>query len=306
MSIIKEQIAKFPQLDGVFVLNKPSGHASAKCLSIFKRLGQKKVGHGGTLDPLASGVLLVLLGQATKLSSHLLSGGRKIYSGTFKLGEETDTWDSQGKIIDQKSWQGVSADQVEKGMESLKGSQVQEVPPFSAAKYNGVPLYKLARKSQPVPVKTKIVEIFDAAILDIRMPYVDFRISCSSGSYIRSLAHSLGKRLECGAHLCNLVREYSHPYSLENATSLSDLEQTPDLLVQRLMTIQSALPEWDNIYLGREDAQAVRNGHAIPANSFGEGKTRGLLLEGETPLALAEKVCKGDKKFWIVKRGLWK
>ena len=135
-----------PQLHGVLVLDKPSGPTSARCLSLLKRLGQKKIGHAGTLDPLASGVLLVLLGQGTKIASHLLADGGKIYSGVLRLGQESDTWDSQGRILRELPWQQVSEAAVRAEVGAWRELTEQEVPAYSAAKHEGQPLYKLARK----------------------------------------------------------------------------------------------------------------------------------------------------------------
>lgn len=295
----------FPQLNGIFVLNKPSGPSSAQCLRIFKKLGQRKAGHAGTLDPLASGVLLVLLGQAVKLSSHLLEGGMKTYRGVIKLGEETDTWDSQGEIIAVKPWGQVSAEAVKNELARLRGRIEQIVPPYSAAKHEGQPLYKLARKNLPVPLKTKQIEIYEAEAISVMPPLVEFRISCSSGSYIRSLAHSLGKRLGCGGHLLELVREFSHPYSLDASSSLAELTARPELLAERLMPIQSALPDWPRIPLSSGQAARVRQGAPVEASeSFDEG-TRGILCEDGEPIALARLNRSAGRPCWTVLRGLW-
>lgn len=303
MTQTSKKLPVFPQFDGIFVLNKPSGPSSAQCLKLFKKLGQKKIGHAGTLDPLASGVLLVLLGQATKLSSYLLEGGKKIYSGVFKLGVETDTWDSQGKVINQTSLENINIKNIYEEISMMKGEWEQEVPPFSAAKYNGQPLYSLARKNLPTPLKTKKIKIFDADVLKIGMPFVNFRITCSSGSYIRSLAHSLGKRLGCGAILQELVREYSHPYDLEHATSLDKLKANPGLLRENLKSIDSALPSWDKILLNAEQVKDARNGISPRAENPIDDKA--LLYEGETPLALAKLTYNENGSFWKILRGLW-
>ena len=141
-----------PQMDGVLVLNKPSGPSSSQCLSKIKRAaGQKKIGHAGTLDPLAQGVLLVLLGQATKLSNYLM--GQKTYRGVLRFGEITDTWDSQGRVLESRPWQDVAAETVKTAILDWKELTEQEVPPYSAAKHEGQPLYKLSRRGLETPVK---------------------------------------------------------------------------------------------------------------------------------------------------------
>ena len=190
--------APLPQLDGVLVLNKPSGPTSARCLSALKRLGQRKIGHAGTLDPMASGVLLVLLGQGTKIASHLLADGGKVYSGQLRLGLTTDTWDIQGEVLTESPWQQVTEADVRAEVAHWLTLHEQEVPAYSAAKHEGQSLYKLARKGKEVPKKVKSMEISQADVLEVELPFVRFRVACSSGTYIRSLAHSLGMRLGCG------------------------------------------------------------------------------------------------------------
>lgn len=304
--LMVEHTSSFPaysQLDGIFVLNKPSGPSSAQCLKIFKRFGQKKLGHAGTLDPLADGVLLVLLGQATKLSSWLLAEGKKTYAATVRLGIETDTWDTEGTVLARKPVDGITAEAIGNIVASLCGEQVQEVPAYSAAKFQGQPLYKLTRKGIKAPVKHKIVKIYKADLLSAELPHATFRVECSSGSYIRSLAHSLGQRLGCGAALCNLTREYSHPFSLAEASALEDLERQPAILPGRLLPLSAALPDWPKIQLTAEQAEAVRNGQGIRASH--ESASHAFLCRGDTPLALARLDDASREARWQVIRGLW-
>lgn len=302
---------RLPQLHGVLVLNKPSGPTSARCLTALKRLGQKKIGHAGTLDPLASGVLLVLLGQATKLSSHLMAGGGKIYSGVLRLGRTTDTWDSQGQVLAEAPWEHVSGDDVRREISLWRETREQPVPPYSAAKHEGQPLYKLARKGAAAPAKVKHMEISQADTLDVSLPFVRFRVACSSGTYIRSLAHSLGMRLGCGAVLTELTREYSHPFGLDAARDLRDLTADPALLASSLRPIAEALPHWPRVELTPEQAARVRNGIAVPcaATPSGNGTAAEdglalLLVQGEA-LALARREDAPGGPCWAVLRGLW-
>lgn len=301
-----------PQLHGVLVLNKPSGPTSARCLTALKRLGQKKIGHAGTLDPLASGVLLVLLGQATKLSSHLLTGGGKVYSGVLRLGQTTDTWDCQGKLLAEAAWEHVGAEDVRREIALWRETREQLVPPYSAAKHEGQPLYRLARKGAAAPAKVKRMEISQADTLDVSLPFVRFRVACSSGTYIRSLAHSLGMRLGCGAVLTELTREYSYPFGLDAARDLQDLTADPALLAASLRPIAEALPHWPGVELTPEQVQRVRNGMAVPCASLPSGseeKTRdkglALLLDRGEALALAQRKDAPGGSCWAVLRGLW-
>ena len=294
-----------PQQDGILVLKKPKGPTSAACIAKIKRqLGQKKIGHAGTLDPMASGVLLVLLGQGTKLSGHLMGSGEKIYAGTARLGQTTDTWDAEGKIIAEADASSITPAMVEEAVSLFVGDTEQEVPPYSAAKHEGKPLYALARKGLDVPVKKKTVHVSYAAIEWVDLPYFRFRVACGSGTYIRSLAHSLGIRLQCGATLTELTREYSHPFGLENAHDLDEVLATPEVFATRVVTIADALPSWQRIRLSSEEAAQIRNGVALPFR--GEEAANALLEEENgTALALAKRAEHAGKVFWAVDRGLW-
>ncbi len=301
-----------PQLDGVLVLNKPSGPTSARCVAALKRLGQKKIGHAGTLDPLASGVLLILLGQATKLSSFLMEGGGKVYRGTLRLGQTTDTWDSQGEVLAEAPWQAVRPDDVTREIEAWAGLREQPVPPYSAAKHEGQPLYRLARRGKTPPAKVKAVQISQAATLEVSLPFVRFRVACGSGTYVRSLAHSLGMRLGCGAVLTELIREYSHPFGLDEASGLDALLADPALLAARVRPLADALPAWPRIRLTPEQERRVRNGMPVPACAAGaEGPdarkaAHALLCAPDgAALALARRDATPLGEAWAVERGLW-
>ncbi len=256
------------QQHGILVLDKPQGLSSAQCVGRVKRLGQKKIGHAGTLDPMATGVLLVLLGQATKLSPYLLEAGMKTYSGEIALGAETDTWDADGQIVAQMPVPPLTENLLAAEIALWLGESDQPVPPYSAAKHQGQPLYKLARQGKPTPQKVKHIFVSHAEMLGLRMaetPVVRFRVTCSSGSYIRSLAHSLGKRESlgsCGAHLRQLTREYSHPFSLAQAISLDALLAEPELLPVYVQPMEAAL-DWPLLPLTPAECDLVRNGRTI-------------------------------------------
>lgn len=299
-----------PQLDGVVVLDKPTGPTSARCVAALKRLGQKKIGHAGTLDPLASGVLLILLGQATKLSSFLMEGGGKVYRGCLRLGQTTDTWDSQGEVLAEAPWQGVAPEDVARDIAAWTALTEQPVPPYSAAKHEGQPLYRLARRGKTPPAKTKAVKISQAVLLEVSLPFVRFRVACGSGTYVRSLAHSLGMRLGCGAVLTELTREYSHPFGLGEATGLDALVDDPALLAARVRPLADALPAWPRLLLGKEQERRVRNGMALPVSAVGGDGARdadhALLCTADgTALALARREATPLGDAWAVARGLW-
>ena len=300
-----------PQLNGVIVLNKPSGPSSARCLTMLKHMGQKKIGHAGTLDPMASGVLLVLLGQATKLSGHLMADGGKVYSGVIRLGMTTTTWDTEGEVTSKSAWEHVCTEDVCHAIAAWCELSEQPVPPYSAAKQQGQPLYRLARKGMIVTPRFKSLKISRADTLDVRLPYVRFRVACSSGTYVRSLAHSLGMRLGCGAVLTELTREYSHPFGLDEACTLSEIVAEPSILVSRVRSIDEALPRWNKVAVSHDEARRLRHGMSISCHAMGDSKPSAvdedcaLLLDEGKPLALARRENTPAGPCWTIIRGLW-
>jgi len=299
------------QRDGLLILNKPSGPTSAACLNDIKhRLKQYKIGHGGTLDPMATGVLLVLLGHGTKLAPYL-SGGTKTYSGTFRLGITTDTLDIQGKVVKEAPVEA-TADDVEREVYHWKELTEQEVPAYSAAKHEGKPLYALAREGKETPVKMKPIVISHVETLDVRMPEASFRVSCSAGTYIRSLVHSLGMRMGCGATLTSLVRESSEPFALARAFDLEDVLENPETFPEKVIPLKDTLPHWPRYRLTGPLTGLVMNGSWLPVNSrpgellAGELGDRAMLLDPEDePLALVEAKLQDGKPKWAILRGLW-
>ncbi len=293
------------QKHGILLLNKPKGMSSAFAIGRLKRLGQKKIGHAGTLDPMATGLLIVLLGEATKISGYLLENGEKTYSGTLELGKTTDTWDAEGTILTKKDYSFITQEMLENAVKNWLGTSIQEVPPYSAAKHNGQALYKLARAGKEVPVKTKEIHISHAEIQWVDLPCMRFRVTCSSGSYIRSLAHSLGMRLGCGAMLTELTREYSHPFSLQEAVTLEELQENPEILTEKLISLEKGLPNWRVIELLDSDVKAVKNGNPIQTtdSNFTENEKVFLRWQGNI-LAIAEAKILGNKNSWQILRGL--
>jgi len=302
--------AALKQLDGVLVLHKPGGPTSADCLNqIKRRLGQKKIGHAGTLDPMATGVLVVLLGQGTKLAGYL-SDDRKTYRGSMILGQATDTYDVQGKVLSTGAWEHIDPEVIRAEILGWCGTMSQEVPPVSAAKHQGTPLYALHRAGKEVPVKVKDVTIFDSQLLSMELPGMSFRVTCSAGTYIRSLAHSLGMRLGCGAVLSELEREASHPFTLAQAHDLEKVLESGSQLHELVLPMTLALPHWPKLALSREQASLVQNGAWLPTGLFpdypAQTGDRALMLSPDrAPLALVEASMRGDVLSWVILRGLW-
>lgn len=299
------------QRDGLLVLKKPSGPTSADCLNDIKhQLKQFKIGHGGTLDPMAEGVLLVLLGNATKMASYL-SGGTKTYTGTFKLGITTDTLDIQGEVVEEKPVDATEEDVISE-INHWKELTEQEVPAYSAAKHKGKPLYALAREGKETPVKIKPIVISHVEVLDVRLPEASFRVSCSAGTYIRSLVHSLGLRMGCGAVLTSLNRESSEPFGLDQAHDLSDVLENPESFPEKVIPIKDTLPHWPRFQLTEPLSGLVKNGAWLPVNDEpGEllagklGDQAMLLDQNDEPLALVEAKLQDNTPKWSILRGLW-
>ena len=207
----------FDPLDGAVLIDKPAGPTSHDIVhEIRARFAIKKVGHCGTLDPNATGLMIVLLGRGTKLSEKLMSDD-KVYSGWIKFGEATNSYDADGEVIESKPVPQLSVDLLNEAAESFIGDQMQTPPMVSAVKVEGVPLYKLARKGVEVERKARLVHIYNFRFTAYEEPYGFFRVACTKGTYVRSLAHELGRKLGCGAHLATLRRVTSGKFDVADA-----------------------------------------------------------------------------------------
>jgi tRNA pseudouridine55 synthase len=213
----------FDPLDGGLLVDKPSGPTSHDVVdTIRRRFGIKKVGHAGTLDPAATGLLLILLGRATRLSEKLMSDD-KVYTGTIKLGETTNSYDADGEILSTRPVPPLTLEDLNYAAANFKGDQMQVPPMVSAVKKDGVPLYKLARKGVEVERKPKLVHIYDFHFSAYAEPLGDFRVACTKGTYVRTIANDLGAKLGCGAHLASLRRVSSGKFNVQDAAKLEDL-----------------------------------------------------------------------------------
>jgi tRNA pseudouridine55 synthase len=220
-------------MDGIVLINKPKGPSSFRVVSKVRRLiGGGKVGHGGTLDPLATGVLVVLIGKATKRSSSLLTSDKE-YRATIHLGVTTDTLDAEGTVMEEREVEGFSLDEIEGVLDSLRGEILQTPPMYSAVRYGGKRLYQLARKGVSVPVKPRRVAVHRLELLSYEHPSLDVMIECSKGTYVRALARDIGEKLGCGAHLADLTRTRVGAFRLEDCLKMSEV--TEESLRQRLI-----------------------------------------------------------------------
>lgn len=225
-------------MNGVMLVDKPSGITSHDVVLFLRRkFAIKKVGHAGTLDPMATGVLVMLLGAATKRSNDLITDDKE-YEGTLRLGITTDTCDKEGRVVLTKEVNKIPEDSIREAFLSFSGDIDQTPPIFSAIKHKGKKLYDLARKGIKVEIKSRRVTIHEIEIKDIDLPDITFRVRCSKGTYIRKLAHDLGEKLGCGAHLIALRRTRSGRFSIDDAVGLEDLKKFDDKgLESRLIDI---------------------------------------------------------------------
>ena len=215
--------ARFDALDGVLVVDKPAGPTSHDVVDAVRdRFRLRKVGHGGTLDPQATGVLPILIGRGTKLSSALM-GSDKVYEGLMRLGVETDSQDADGTITREASFEAVTREQVEAAFAELTGDIWQTPPMVSAKKINGTPLYKLARKGKTVEREPKLVHVHEFSIRGFTPPDVAFTVRCTKGTYVRTLCADAGKTLGCGAHLAALRRTASGELTADQAVPLETM-----------------------------------------------------------------------------------
>lgn len=227
---------EFDPFDGALLIDKPAGPTSHDVVDNLRRRFQiKKAGHCGTLDPAATGLLIIVLGRATKLSEKMMSDD-KVYSGTMKFGETTDSYDADGELVSSLPVPPLTLDELNETAASFIGDLLQTPPMVSAVKKDGVPLYKLARKGIEVERKSRLVHIYNFRFSDYTEPYGRFRVACTKGTYVRAMAHELGQKIGCGAHLANLRRESSGKHDVQEAITYEDaLQLSPAELQSRVI-----------------------------------------------------------------------
>jgi len=256
--------------DWVLIIDKPAGITSRRAAAKAGELtGAPKAGHAGTLDPLATGVLVVCLGRATLLSSYL-GGGTKEYEVEALLGISTDTYDVDGKVVSRRDASGVTAERVERALEGFAGKLKQVPPPFSAVKHGGKPLYRYARRGDAVPHVERTVVIDSATLQGISLAEVGLiariHIVCGPGTYVRSIVHDLGEELGCGACVASLVRTVSGGFTLADSVTLDELERVgPALAASRAISIEDATREMPSLPVAGELATAVSMGKPLGA-----------------------------------------
>ena len=255
-------------INGIVVLDKANGLSSNAALQEVKRLYEaNKAGHAGSLDPLATGVLPVCLGEATKVSQFLLDSDKR-YRARIKLGIRTDTGDSEGSIIERNEGISVSRKAVERALTKFKG-EVEQVPPMhSAIKMNGVPLYKLARKGIAVEREPRLVTLYQICLVEFVNSELELEISCSKGTYIRTIADDLGQELGCGAHVIELRRTQAGVFTEKDSISSEELalekeNRGLDKIDQFLIPMDRAIQDLPEVNLPSITASHVKNGQAV-------------------------------------------
>lgn len=264
----KQRRRKGRSISGIIVLDKALGLSSNKALQEVKWLFEaNKAGHTGSLDPLATGVLPLCLGEATKLSQFLLDSDKR-YRARIKLGIRTDSADSEGQIIAQCDEVNVSRGQVQQALQSFKG-EIQQIPPMhSALKVNGVPLYKLAREGKTIPRDARNICVYELELTDFQGDEIELEIDCSKGTYIRTIADDLGQDLGCGAHIIGLRRLQAGAFTEENCVSIDDLREVKekhgmDKLDQNLIPMDRAIEDLPEVNLPSIAASQFKNGQSV-------------------------------------------
>lgn len=227
------------EIDGVLLIDKQPDMTSHDVVAVArKRLGTRKIGHCGTLDPMATGLLILVVGKTTKIQD-LLMAEEKEYEGTLILGTSTSTQDSEGEVLETKPVPELTPAQIEEAFQQFRGDFYQLPPMVSAIKIDGVPLYKLARKGQEVEREPRLVTVFHHQIKRIELPQVDFRVVCSKGFYVRTYCHDIGAKLGCGGHMSALRRTRSGKFTVEGNLTFDELKTLPrEEILARVLSLR--------------------------------------------------------------------
>lgn len=253
------------QSEGVLNIDKPTGITSHDVVQRVRRVaGLRRVGHAGTLDPLATGVLVVCLGRATRLVEYVV-GRPKRYVATIRLGQMTDTYDADGEVVQERPFSHLTTSDIAAALDQFRGDIQQQPPMYSAIKKDGKPLYKLARQGIEVERELRHVTIDDLTLDAVALPHITITVSCTTGTYVRALAHDLGEALGCGGHITALRRTAVGDFTAEMAVSLDAL--TPDTLSRHLHPIDRAVHHLPRVTLSTDDAHALLHGQIVPGQN---------------------------------------
>ena len=250
---------------GILPICKPEGISSAKVVHLVKKISHaKKTGHMGTLDPFATGLLLCGIDKGTRISKFFLNGSKR-YKAKICLGIETDTFDCTGSVVQKiESLDHISQEEIFEIIDKFKGKQMQEPPAYSALKHKGKPLYKYAREGEKIIKPAREIEIFEISIEKIDFPFVEIDVLCSAGTYIRTIAYDMGRKLGCGAHLSNLCRTQSSAFKLEDAIPLDVLETLDQTTAeQRIIGLSDCLEFMPEIVADNRIAKKIKFGQTL-------------------------------------------
>lgn len=286
-------------ISGVLVVDKPVGMTSHDVVQAIRNgTGIRRAGHTGTLDPRASGVLVILIGPAVRLSEYV-SASDKRYQANIRMGSSTDTFDAEGKFTREGEPVNVTEEEFEKALKSFEGEIEQTPPQYSAVKVHGRKAYEMARKGEKVELEPRIIQVHHLGVLEWAPPEVVVDVHCSSGTYVRSLANDLGETLGTGAYLVGLRRTKSGRFTLRDAVPLRKLQEAFQAgdWYQYLIPAAEALADWPSVDLDPDEVEEVRHGHRVKADADTElGKmVRGVSSQGElVALLLCMEGDKGD------------
>lgn len=271
-------------ISGVLVVDKPVGLTSHDVVQIIRKgTNIRRAGHTGTLDPRASGVLVILIGPAVRLSEYV-SASDKRYQAVVRLGTTTDTYDADGKVLSSLPVDNITEEQFQAALESFIGEIEQVPPPYSAVKVKGRKAYEMAREGEEVDLAPRKINVYNLELLEWASPEAVIDVYCSSGTYVRSLAHDLGEKLGCGATLVGLRRTKSGRFTLRDAVPLRKLRESFEdgSWYQYLIPAAEALSDWPSIELTADQVDAVRHGHRVTSEMELEGTlARGISEQGE-------------------------
>lgn len=278
-------------MNGLLVIDKPGGWTSHDVVARVRRItGERSVGHLGTLDPMATGVLPLVLGKWTRLAQFYLNA-EKEYDGTIRFGFATDTYDAKGERVGEESDPQFSEAELQGVVEGFRGSIRQMPPPFSAKKIKGVPAYKLARQEKPVELEPVEVRVMELEVGPVKDGVAEFRAEVSSGTYVRSLAHDIGQKLVCGAHLSSLRRTRHAEFDIADAVTLEKLEAAGDSLPQYLLSARGVLPKMPAVMATEEQLTKVRHGNPVNLMELTRAPEVKVLGPGGELAAIARRVA---------------
>jgi tRNA pseudouridine55 synthase len=280
-------------MNGILIIDKPSGFTSHDVVARVRRiLGQRAVGHLGTLDPLATGVLPLVLGNMTRLAQFYLASEKR-YEGVIRFGFATDTYDAEGEMVGERQEPSLTTEQVRDLAGKFLGTIQQTPPPFSAKKINGVPAYKLARKKKDVVLQPVSVEVKQFDVSQLEDSRVYFAAQVASGTYLRSIAHEMGQLAGCGAHLESLQRTSVGEFQLHDAHTLADLEQAvPGEEVESILVHpRKLLPELPSVTADAEAAAKIRHGMAVNLSDFSRAPEVKVFADQRDLIAIASRVA---------------